>query len=142
MIDHNTEETVQEVLDRGFYAGFSIYPQTKMGNERMTEIVRHYGPERIIVDSACDWGVSDPLAVPKTVALMAERGIDRAAIRQVTYDNALAAYGLSGAMKEADWLDPTPLDQRSLFEGNSVLRGGQAPRIEAPRRGVGDLRIS
>ena len=142
VIDHNTEETVQEVLDRGFYAGFSIYPQTKMGNERMTEIVRHYGPERIIVDSACDWGVSDPLAVPKTVALMAERGIDRAAIRQVTYDNALAAYGLSGAMKEADWLDPTPLDQRTLFEGNSVLRGGQAPRIEAPRRAAGDLRIS
>ncbi len=75
MIDHNTEETVREVLDRGFFAGFSIYPHTKMGNERMTEIVRHYGPERIIVDSACDWGVSDPLAVPKTAALMAERGI-------------------------------------------------------------------
>ena len=50
VIDHNTEETVQEVLERGFYAGFSIYPQTKMGNERMTEIVRHYGPERIIVE--------------------------------------------------------------------------------------------
>jgi hypothetical protein len=142
VIDHNTEETVREVLDRGFYAGFSIYPQTKMGNERMTEIVRQYGPERIVVDSACDWGVSDPLAVPKTAALMAERGIAREAIRQVTYDNALAVYGLSGAMTEADWLDPAPLDQRSLFEGNSVLRGGQAPRIEASRRAMGDLRIS
>jgi predicted metal-dependent TIM-barrel fold hydrolase len=142
VIDHNTEETVAEVLGRGFYAGFSIYPQTKMGNERMTEIVRQYGPERIIVDSACDWGVSDPLAVPKTAALMAERGIARDAIRQVTYDNALAVYGLSGAMTETDWLDPAPLDQRTLFEGNSVLRGGQAPRIEAPRRMARDLRIS
>jgi hypothetical protein len=45
-------------------------------------------------------------------------------------------------MQEADWLDPAPLDQRTLFEGNSVLRGGQAPRIEAPRRAAGDLRIS
>ncbi len=142
VIDHNTEETVREVLDRGFFAGFSIYPGTKMGNERMTEIVRQYGPERIIVDSACDWGVSDPLAVPKTAALMAQRGIAAPAIRQVTYDNALAAYGLSGAMREADWLEPLPIDQRSLFEGNSVLRGGQAPRIEAPRRSLGDLRIS
>jgi predicted metal-dependent TIM-barrel fold hydrolase len=142
VIDHNTEETVQEVLDRGFYAGFSIYPQTKMGNERMTEIVRRYGAERIIVDSACDWGVSDPLAVPKTAALMAERGIAPDVIRQVTYANALAVYGLSGAMQEADWLDPSPLDQRTLFEGNSVLRGGQTPRIEAPRRAMGDLRIS
>jgi uncharacterized protein len=142
VIDHNNEETVREVLDRGFFAGFSIYPGTKMGNERMTEIVRQYGPERIIVDSACDWGVSDPLAVPKTAALMAQRGIAAPAIRQVTYDNALAAYGLSGAMREADWLEPLPIDQRSLFEGNSVLRGGQAPRIEAPRRSLGDLRIS
>jgi predicted metal-dependent TIM-barrel fold hydrolase len=142
VIDHNTEETVREVLDRGYFAGFSIYPQTKMGNERMTEIVRRYGPERIIVDSACDWGVSDPLAVPKTAALMAERGIPSATIRQVTYENALGVYGLSGAMRAADWLDPAPIDQRSLFQGNSVLRGGQAPRIEAPRRSMGDLRIA
>jgi predicted metal-dependent TIM-barrel fold hydrolase len=142
VIDHNTEETVREVLDRGYFAGFSIYPQTKMGNERMTEIVRQYGPERIIVDSACDWGVSDPLAVPKTAALMAERGIPAETIRRVTYENALAAYGLSGAMKEADWLDPAPIDQRTLFQGNSVLRGGQTPRIDAPRTTLGDLRIA
>jgi hypothetical protein len=45
-------------------------------------------------------------------------------------------------MTESDWLDPTPLDQRTFFEGNSVLRGGQTPRIEAPRRMAGDLRIS
>jgi predicted metal-dependent TIM-barrel fold hydrolase len=141
VVDHNNEETVQAVLDRGYFAGFSIYPQTKMSNERMTEIVRQYGAERIIVDSACDWGVSDPLAVPKTAALMAERGIDAATIHQVTYTNALAVYGLSGSMKEADWLDPPPVDQRTLFEGNSVLRGGQTPRIETARGMAGDLRI-
>jgi hypothetical protein len=142
VIDHNTEETVQEVLRRGYFAGFSIYPHTKMGKERLTEIVRHYGPERIVADSACDWGVSDPLAVPKTAALMAERGIAAEAIRRVTYANALAVYGLSGAMKEADWTDPGPIDQRLLFQGNSVLRGGQTPRIEAPRHSMYDLRIS
>ena len=142
VMDHNTEETVREVLDRGYFAGFSIYPHTKMGNERLTEIVRHYGSERIIADSACDWGVSDPLAVPKTAALMAERGIAAAAIRAVTYENALAIYGLSGAMKESDWLDPAPIDQRMLFQGNSVLRGGQTPRIEAPQRSMNELRIS
>ena len=26
VIDHNNEETVREVLDRGFWAAFSIYP--------------------------------------------------------------------------------------------------------------------
>jgi predicted metal-dependent TIM-barrel fold hydrolase len=131
VVDHNNEETVQEVLDRGFWAGFSIYPGTKMGNERMVAIVRRYGPERIIVDSACDWGVSDPLAVPKTAELMRRGGIAEEAIRTVTYANALAAYGRSGQMKEEDWLDPPPIDQRTLYMGNSVLRGGQGPRIEA-----------
>ena len=63
VIDHNNEETVREVLERGYWAAFSIYPSTKMGNERMVEIVRQYGPERIIVDSACDWGISEPLGV-------------------------------------------------------------------------------
>ncbi len=43
VIDHNNEETVAEVLDRGFWAAFTIYPQTKMGNERMVEIARRYG---------------------------------------------------------------------------------------------------
>lgn len=142
VIDHNTEDTVRGVLDRGYFAAFSIYPHTKMGNERLIEIVRAFGPERIIVDSACDWGVSDPLAVPKTAALMAERGVTAAAIRQVTYGNALAVYGLSGAMRETDWTDPAPVDQRTLFQGNSVLRGGQTPVIETPRRSMSDLRIS
>jgi hypothetical protein len=113
-----------------------------MSNERMTEIVRRYGPERLIVDSACDWGVSNPLALPKTALLMAERGIGGDAIRKVTYSNALAVYGLSGQMREEDWLDPAPIDQRTLYEGNSVLRGGQAPRLESPQGMGEDLRIS
>jgi uncharacterized protein len=56
IVDHNNEETVQEVLDRGFWAAFTIYPNTKMGNARMVEVVRQYGCNRIIVDSSADWG--------------------------------------------------------------------------------------
>ncbi len=130
VVDHNNEETVKEVLDRGFWAAFTIYPHTKMGNERMVEIVKQYGSERIIVDSAADWGVSDPLAVPKTVKLMQERGIPESQIEDVVYNNALAAYGQSGQIKEDDWLNPPAIDQRTLFEGSSVLRGGQTPRVE------------
>lgn len=140
VIDHNNEETAQDALDRGFFAGFTIYPKTKMGNERMVEIVRSYGAERIIVNSACDWGISDPLAIPKTAALMHARGIAKEAIQQVTYANALAVYGLSGAMREADWLSAQPIDQRALFESNGVLRGGQEPRVE-PAGGFRNLLI-
>jgi len=141
VIDHNNEETVAEVLERGFWAAFSIYPHTKMSSERMVEIVRRYGSERIIVDSACDWGVSDPVAVPRTAGLMAGAGIQDADIRAVTYANALAAYGRSGQIHEADWLDPPSIDQRTLYEGRSVLRGGQEPRWEAVRRAVDGLAV-
>ncbi|MBN8447397.1 MAG: TatD family hydrolase [Candidatus Accumulibacter sp.] len=130
IIDHNNEETVRDVLDRGFWAGFTIYPNTKMGNERMVEIVRQYGSERIFVDSSADWGVSDPLAVPKTARLMLERGIPQQDVEATCYGNALAAYGQSGQMLESHWLAPAPIDQRTLFEGNSVLRG-QSPRVGA-----------
>ena len=131
VIDHNNEETVRDVLDRGFWAAFTLYPQTKMGHERMVEIVRQYGSERIFVDSSADWGVSDPLAVPKTAQLMLTRGIVPAHVEATCYRNALLAYGQSGQFSESDWLEPQAIDQRELFEGNSVLRG-QAPRIDEP----------
>jgi predicted metal-dependent TIM-barrel fold hydrolase len=131
VIDHNNEETVQEVLDRGFWAAFTIYPHTKMGNERMVEIARKYGSDHIFIDSSADWGVSDPLAVPKTARLMLERGITAGDVEAICYGNALKAFGQSGQMKEEHWLDPAPIDQRMLFEGNSVLRG-QAPRVAEP----------
>jgi predicted metal-dependent TIM-barrel fold hydrolase len=123
VIDHNNEETVQEVLDRGFWCAFTIYPFTKMGNKRMVAIVQQYGSERIIVDSSADWGISDPLAVPKTAGLMSRSGISDEDIKLTCYQNALTAYGQSGQIKESDWLDPEAVDQTELYQGNSVLRG-------------------
>ena len=131
IVDHNNEETVRAVLDQGFWAAFTIYPHTKMGNERMTEVVKQYGPERIFINSAADWGISDPLAVPKTAQLMLQRGIPPETVRLVTYQNALAAFGQSGQMAERDWLGAEPVDQRQKFSGSSILRGGQLPQVPA-----------
>jgi len=130
IVDHNNEETVKEVLDRGFWAAFTIYPFTKMGNERMVEIVKQYGTERIMINSAADWGISDPLAVPKTAALMLAKGISKADIELVTYRNAITAFGQSGQINESDFNSAKPIDQSSKFEGNTILRGGQQPRID------------
>lgn len=130
IVDHNNEETVKEVLDGGFYAAFTIYPFTKMGNERMVEIVRQYGAERIMVNSAADWGISDPLAVPKTAALMKQRGISDEYIRMVSYSNAVAAFAQSGQIDEKDFAAVRNIDQSEKYAGNTVLRGGQQPRID------------
>ena len=130
IVDHNNEETVREVLDRGYWAAFSIYPSTKMGNERMVDILGEYGAERIMVDSACDWGISEPLGVAKTAHLALQRGIPEEHVKLVCYQNALDAYSQSGQMKEDDWLNPEPIDQRTVYEGNSILRGGRDPVVE------------
>lgn len=123
VIDHNNEETVRSVLDYGYWAAFTIYPFTKMSNERMVSIVQQYGAERILVDSSADWGVSDPLAVPKTAALMLKKGIPREAVIKTCYQNALTAYAPSGVIHEAELLCPKAVDWDQLYEGNSVLRG-------------------
>ncbi|WP_425237670.1 TatD family hydrolase [Ulvibacterium sp.] len=132
VIDHNNEETVREVLDRGFIAAFTIYPKTKMGNERMVEVVRKYGSTNIIVDSSADWGVSDPLAVPKTGNLMLKRGIAKEDVVKTCYQNALDIYGKNGKMKESDWLNPKGIDQTQLYNENSVLRG-QVPKVDSDK---------
>ncbi|WP_445263728.1 TatD family hydrolase [Rhodohalobacter sp. 8-1] len=130
VIDHNNEETVKEVLDRGYWTAFTIYPGTKMGNERMVDIVKEYGTKRIFIDSAADWGHSDPLGVPKTAKLMLQRGISEEDVKKVCYQNALDAYKQSGQIREKDWFNRPKIDQRETFSGNTVLRGGHKPFVE------------
>ncbi|MHC4376117.1 MAG: TatD family hydrolase [Planctomycetota bacterium] len=130
VIDHNTEETVEDTLNRGAWAAFTIYPHTKMGSQRMVELVKQYGPERIIVDSSADWGVSDPLAVPRTAKLMLEQDVPADVVEAVCWGNALEVYGKSGQIDEAALLETPRIDQTQLFSENSVLRG-QEPRVDA-----------
>jgi hypothetical protein len=40
-------------------------------------------------------------------------------------------YGESGQMREEGWLAPAAIDQRTLYQGNTVLRGGQIPVVES-----------
>ncbi|HYW35620.1 MAG TPA: TatD family hydrolase, partial [Balneolaceae bacterium] len=141
IIDHNNEETVREVLDRGYWTAFTIYPDTKMGNERMVDIVKEYGTNRILIDSAADWGRSDPLGVPKTARLMLQRGISTDKVKKVCYQNALDAYGQSMEMNEDDWLNRPRIDQSKSYSGNSVLRGGRDPFIEKEYHDKDDLII-
>jgi uncharacterized protein len=128
IIDHNTEETLPLVLESGCWAGHSIYPHTKMDEPRMVALVQRYGATHILVNSAADWGVSDPLKVPKTRDAMRAAGIAAATIEQVLWHNPIAFFAQSQRFDPAELEAPLAIDQRALHEGNSVLRG-QAPRI-------------
>ncbi|MHC5001831.1 MAG: TatD family hydrolase [Planctomycetota bacterium] len=87
LIDHVEEHTVSHVLDAGFWAGMTLYPETKCTPQRAADIIEMYGDERIWINSAGDWGPSDPLAVPKACREMARRGHDAACIRRISFDN-------------------------------------------------------
>ncbi len=89
IIDHVEEHTVQYVLDSGMWAGMTLYPESKCSPARAVDMVEMYGHERIWMNCACDWGVSDPLAVPKTAIEMRKRGHSAAAIDKVVYQNPI-----------------------------------------------------
>jgi uncharacterized protein len=127
LIDHNNEITLPLVLDTGCWAGHSIYPNSKMDEARMVELVRQYGAERIIVNSAADWGQSDALKVPKTAQAFLNAGFGQEVVDRICWDNPVHFFSQSGRMNEAE--SSVPIDQSQLFEGNSVLRG-QAPRVD------------
>jgi predicted metal-dependent TIM-barrel fold hydrolase len=129
LVDHNNEETLAGVLDSGCWAGHSIYPATKMDEQRMVTLVRQYGAERMLINSAADWGVSDPLKVPKTAQAMKEAGIAAEAIATICWKNPVNFFAQSGRFDAKGFDESLAVDQRQLFEGNSVLRG-QAPRTD------------
>ena len=95
LVDHVEEHTVRHVLDEGFWAGMTLYPVSKCTPERAADIVELYGPERLLVNSAGDWGPSKPTAVPDFILEMRRRGHTESLIRQVTYDNPVKFFSQS-----------------------------------------------
>ncbi|MFF1481268.1 TatD family hydrolase [Streptomyces sp. NPDC058301] len=119
LLDHLNETTVREAKDSGAWLGFSVYPDTKMDEDRMVAILDEYGPEKVLVNSAADWGKSDPLKTRKVADAMLKAGFDEDAVDLVLWRNPVAFYGLSGR------LDLSVAAPEAQHEGNSLLRGGE-----------------
>jgi uncharacterized protein len=101
LIDHVEEHTVRLALDNGFWCGMTLYPTTKCTPERAADILERYGTERILANSAGDWGKSNPLAVPELILEMKRRSHPETAIRQIVFENPLAFFRQSRR-----WVDP------------------------------------
>jgi len=86
-IDHVEEHTVKLVLDGGFWAGMTLYPNSKCTPARAVDILDRFGSERLWMNSACDWGPSVPLNVPRTALEMRRRGWTAEAIDRVIFQN-------------------------------------------------------
>ena len=99
LVDHVEEHTVRAVLDEGFWAGMTLYPVTKCTPQRACDIIEMYGPERLMVNSAGDWGPSKPTAVPDFIMEMRRRKHPESLIRKITYDNPLQFFSQSQNFK-------------------------------------------
>ncbi len=86
---------MRHVLDEGFWAGMTLYPVSKCTPARAANMVELYGPERLLVNSAGDWGPSKPTAVPDFILEMRRRGHAESLIRRIVYQNPLAFFGQS-----------------------------------------------
>ncbi len=87
MVDHAEEHTLGTIKDQGYWAGLTLYPQTKVSPQRAADMIEVFGPERICVASACDWGPSVPWAVAHFIREMRRRGQPDSLIKQVVWDN-------------------------------------------------------
>lgn len=99
LVDHVEEHTIKPVLDAGFWAGMTLYPISKCTPERACDMVETYGPERLLVNSAGDWGHSKPTAVPDFIFEMRRRNHPESLIRRVVYDNPLQFFAQSRHFK-------------------------------------------
>ncbi|PZG03314.1 TatD family hydrolase [Nonomuraea aridisoli] len=118
LVDHLNEVTVGLVADSGCWMGFSIYPDTKMDPERMVAVLKQYGTARMLVNSAADWGRSDPLKTRAVADAMLAAGFGADDVEQVLWRNPVAFYGQSGRLSlEAD------AEAGPDYAGNTIKRG-------------------
>ena len=112
-LDHNTEETIETaVAETQCYCGMTVYPISKLDPQRVSDIIRNVGSERMIVSGSADWGVSDPLALVKVVKYMQDDGHDDETIGRLVFGNANAFY--SQSPRWAPEFDITPMDPREF----------------------------
>jgi len=102
LIDHAEEHTIEMILDGGYWAGLTLYPQTKVSAARAADLIEQYGPDRILVAGACDWGPSEPLAVPKFVIEMRRRRHSEELIQRVVFDNPVRFLSQSPKFRTPD----------------------------------------
>ena len=99
LMDHNVEATTPMSLKAGCWAGHTVYPTSKLSPERMANIIEDNGYERMMINSAADWGPSDPLMIPHTLDELRRRGAEEKDLQRLVWDNPIEFYSKSGRLK-------------------------------------------
>ena len=89
LIDHVEEHTIGPALDAGFWVGITLYPTTKCTPERAVDMIDRFGMDRIMANSAGDWGPSNPMAMPDFIRALSARGYSNVEIHKIVYENPI-----------------------------------------------------
>jgi predicted metal-dependent TIM-barrel fold hydrolase len=100
LLDHATEETIEMILESGAWAGFTVYPNTKLTPERTANMIMRFGVERMMVNSSADWGPSNVLSVPLTIVELRRRGLPAAQIQKLVWENPYRFYDQTGRLSK------------------------------------------
>ena len=98
-IDHCEEHTVRGPLDAGYWVGFTLYPMTKCSPARANDMLERYNRERILINSAADWGPTDPFTVQQAVREMKARGGTMQEAVEVFHNNPARFFGQCAKFK-------------------------------------------
>lgn len=106
LIDHVEEHTIKPALDAGFWVGMTLYPVTKCTPQRAVDLVERYGTERIMANSAGDWGPSNPMNMPDFMRALRARGHEERTIHKLVYENPLRFFSQA---RRFNFKPPLPL---------------------------------
>lgn len=110
VVDHNTEKTMDLVRAVPVWVGLTVYPFSKLNPERVVDILREWGLERVLVNSSADWGVSDPCSLAKVAQFMAAKGFGDDQIELLLHHNPIAFFSQAPRFKpdfELPYIDPS-----------------------------------
>jgi uncharacterized protein len=99
LIDHVEEHTIKMVLDEGYWAGMTIYPVSKATPQRAVDMIEMYGAEKLMVNAAADWGISDPLNTHRTCLEARRRGHTLETLLKIFHNNPATFFGQSPNFK-------------------------------------------
>jgi hypothetical protein len=99
LIDHVEEHTIRHALEAGHWYAMTLYPVTKCTPQRAADMIEMYGAERVMVNSACDWGPSGPAVVRDFALEMKARGHSDAVVQKVVYDNPIEFFSQSSGWR-------------------------------------------
>jgi uncharacterized protein len=99
LIDHVEEHTIKLVLDQGYWAGMTLYPTSKCTPQRAIDMIENYGAERLMVNAAADWGVSDPLQTHRAMLEARRRGHSIETLLRVFHNNPAMFMGQNPKFK-------------------------------------------